>query len=118
MRRATYKKLEDETIGKSSVFVIEVTPKKGEGSEYGKILTYVRKDDLMPLKFKFFDTEKSDVEKTIFVEKIEKTKEGAPYIKQMTLRSASGGFTTIVIDSVEEGTSLPDALFEKDQLGK
>lgn len=117
LKDASYTRLKDEKIGKDDVYVIKATPKKGTKSDYAYVVSYVRKSDYTPLKVKFYG--KGDkVEKTIFVEKLDKTKDGETYAKQMTLRPASGGFTTLTIDALETGTELPDSMFSKDQLGK
>ncbi len=116
LKEATYDRKPDEKIGKHEVYVVEATPKKSADSDYEKVVTYVRKDDYIPLKVKFY--EKGDkVAKTLFVEKLDKTSEGQTYAKQMTLRPKGGGYTTIVINALDEA-ELPDSLFSKDQLGK
>lgn len=117
IRKAEHKRLEDAKIGKSAVFVIESTPSKSADSDYGKVTSFVRQSDYMPLKFKFYGKDGKDVIKTIFVEKIDKTAKGQPYIKQMTLRSKQGGYTTIMLDSVKEDIELADSLFDKDNFG-
>lgn len=116
LKESTYKKLPDEKIGSNEVYVVEATPKPGAGSEYTKVITYVRKSDYIPLKVKFFG--KGDkLEKTIFVEKIDKTSDGQTYAKQMTLRPSGGGYTRLNIAALESA-ELPDSVFSKDQLGK
>ena len=114
---ADYKKREDAKIGKHAVYVIEATPEKGSDSEYGKIVTYVRKSDYMPLKIRYFD-KSGKKEETLFVEKLDETDGGDTYIERMTLRPKTGGFTTIKIESFDPGKELADSLFSKDQLGK
>lgn len=117
LKESTYERRPDEKIGKDDVYVIKATPKKGAQSDYTEVVTYVRKTDFTPLKVKFFGKGQK-LEKTIFVEKLEKTAEGETYAKQMTLRPTTGGFTTLQIDALETGTELPDSVFSKDQLGK
>ncbi len=114
---AHYKRLKDAKIGKNAVYVIESSPKKGTDSDYAKVVSYIRKSDYMPLKMRFYDKD-GEVTKTLFVEKLDKTKKGQSYVKQMTLRPKGGGFTTIKIDSLKSDADLPDALFSKNQLGK
>ena len=91
-----YKKLKDETIGKMDVFVVSASPSKDTKSDYTKVIMYVRKKDYIPVKMKFFDKSKS-VAKTLFVEKLDTTADGKTYAKQMTLRPAEGGYTSIRI---------------------
>ena len=115
---AHLKRLPDAKVGPHDAYVIESTPKKPADSEYGKVITFVRKSDFMPLKSRFFAKNGEDVVKTLFVEQIDKTKKGTPYVKQMTLRPKAGGYTTIAIVSVDDATDLPDAVFTREQLGK
>lgn len=118
MEQATYVRQADETIGKDVVYVIEVTPKKAESSDYGKLTAYVRQSDDMPLKLRFYDKDGKTEIKTLFVEKIERGQDEQPYIKQMTLRSKKGGFSTMIVQEVDTTVELPDALFTREQLGK
>lgn len=112
-----HKRLGDEKIGEHAVWVIESTPTNKSTSDYGKVITYVRKSDSMPLKAKFYD-KSGDLAKTLFVEKLDKTDDGESYVQQMTLRPKAGGYTTIQIGGFEADADLPDSLFSKDQLGK
>ncbi|MFB6351065.1 MAG: outer membrane lipoprotein-sorting protein, partial [Bradymonadaceae bacterium] len=115
--RASYTKRGSDTIGDHAVHVIEARPKKGADSEYGKVLVYIRKSDKVPLKFKFYD-DSDELLKTLFVEKLEENDDGETYIKQMQMRSEKGGYTRIVVESIDSGVETPDATFTKDQLGK
>lgn len=117
LKESTYERLPDEKVAKDEVYVVKATPKKGAKSDYTEVISYVRKSDYIPLKIKFFGKGKK-LEKTIFVEKLDKTSDGQTYVKQMTVSPASGGFTTLNIDALETGTELPDSMFSKDQLGK
>ncbi len=118
LKDAEYKRLEDETIDKASVYVIAVTPKDAASSDYGKVMAYVRQEDFMPLKLRFYDKDGETVLKTLFVEKIEKDDEGKPAIRQMSLHSKKGGFSRIVISDATTTTDLADSLFTREQLGK
>jgi hypothetical protein len=116
LKESTYRKLPDEKIGKYAVHVVEAIPKKGASSDYEKVVVYVRQSDYIPLKVKFYGKGEK-LAKTLFVEKLDKTSGGQTYAKQMTLRPKSGGFTTIVINGLDEA-ELPDSIFSRDQLGK
>lgn len=116
LKEADYKKLADEKIGKIPVYVVEATPTKANKSDYSKILLYVRKTDFTTLKVKFFE-DGDEPSRTLFVEKLDKTSGGETYAKQMTLRPAGGGRTTMIIEALSD-TELDDALFSKDALGK
>lgn len=114
VRGAVHKRLPDESIGQTPVYVVDAAPSE-PGSAYAKVRAYVRKSDFMPLKFRFFDRS-GEVKKTLFVERIERSERG-PYISQMTIRPATGGATTMRIVRAEAAESLPDSLFSKSQLG-
>jgi outer membrane lipoprotein-sorting protein len=116
-KEGKYKRLGDEKIGEHEVYVIETTPADGSDSAYGKVVSYVRKSDSMPLKMRFFD-DSGDEAKTLFIEKLDKTDSGDTYVERMTLRPKDGGYTTIEIGSFEGGVELSDSLFSKEQLGK
>lgn len=117
IKDANYKRLKDDKIGKHAVFVIQSTPKKGSDSDYGKVVSYIRKSDSMPLKMRFYG-KSGDVAKTLFVEQLDETDNGETYVKRMTLRPKGGGFTTIKLEAFDDDAKLADALFSKDQLGK
>lgn len=117
LKESDYKRLPDETIGAHPVYVVEATPKDPAASEYGKVVTYVRKSDSVPLKIKFFGKDGAPA-KTLFVEKLETTAKGKTYAKQMTLRPQAGGSTTLQITALDGSVDLPDSLFSREQLGK
>lgn len=117
IKDAKYKRLADDKIGKHAVYVIESTPKKGGDSDYGKVVSYIRKSDTMPLKMRFYG-KSGKVAKTLFVEKLDQTDRGETYVKRMTLRPEGGGFTTIKLEAFDDDAELADSLFSKEQLGK
>ncbi len=114
---ADYEDAGDERIGEHPVHVLEATPRGSADSEYGRVVVYVRKSDDAPLKFKFYD-DSDDLLKTLFTEKIGENDEGGKYVEQMQMRSEKGGYTRIVVESLESGADLPDSAFTKGQLGK
>src|SRR5690606_3657659 len=69
IKDGAYKRLPDETIGKIPVFVIEAVPGDPKQSDYGKVVVYVRKDDYIPLRVRFFD-KNGNLDKTLFMEKL------------------------------------------------
>jgi outer membrane lipoprotein-sorting protein len=114
---ADYEKIADESIGDDPVHVIRAEPNESAESEYGRIVAYIRKSDDAPLKFKFYD-DSDELLKTLFTEKLGETEDGGTYVKQMQMRSEKGGYTRIVIESLESGADTPDSAFTRDQLGK
>lgn len=117
LREATYRRLGDETIGEHPVYVIEARPTDAEASDYSKVVAYIRQGDHIPLRVRFFAKDGA-LEKTLFSERINTTDEGESYIAQMRLRAEQGGHTTIEITAIDTGLELPDALFDRDALGR
>lgn len=117
LREGEYERLPDEKIGSDDVYVVRSTPRKGERSDYTSVIVYVRKSDYIPLKIRFVGKGDRPV-KTLFVEKLDKTSDGETYAKQMTLRPAGGGFTTLLVNALQSGADLPDSAFTRDALGK
>lgn len=116
LKQGVYARLPDEKIGKTDVYVVDVTSKPKAESSYGKVTIWVRKSDFIPMRVRFFGKDLK-VQKTLFIEKLDKTESGQTYAKQLTLRAEGGGFSTMTIEALSEA-ELDDALFSKDQLGK
>ena len=114
MRDGTYLRLPDEKIGAFEVYVIAATPNKKSDSDYSKVVMYVRKEDKMPLKVKFFDRAGKE-DKVIFTEKID-TQGDRTYVKQMTVRPVEGGFTRLTVDAIDFDKEIPDVLFTPEAL--
>ena len=110
------KRLDDEKIGPYECFVIETTAKDGDDSDYGKVVTFVRKKDYMPLRIEFYD-KKGELEKRIFSEKISKDGD-TRYVKKMSIKPEAGGSTTIEVLEVDFGADLNSKIFSKDALGE
>lgn len=117
LREANYRRLPDETIGETPVFVVEARPTDAAASDYSRVVTYLRKDDRVPMRTRFFGKDGA-LEKTLFSEKLNRSETGEPYIEQMTLRSEQGGYTTIVINALDPNVELPESVFSRDDLGR
>src|ERR1041385_2751461 len=79
---------EDGDIGGQPVYVLEVTPKV-EGAPYGKVVAYVHKEFLVPLKIEFYDTAGKAL-KTLRVRKLQKVNnEQVPVDVEMKAESGS-----------------------------
>ena len=93
---ARYTRLDDEDLGGHRVYVIDAVPTTG--SDYARIRLWIRQSDFIPLRVRFFNRQGEAV-KTLFTEQTDTTSSGRVYVRRMTLRPASGGATTMVIDS-------------------
>jgi hypothetical protein len=101
-------RLSDENIGSESTYVLE--SKTGSSSAaYGKIRTWIRKTDFIPLRTQFFDTD-GKLAKTLYVRRTQDI-DGKPAVVEAYMKSASGHATELVVDSVKPSKDLPDAAF-------
>lgn len=116
MESGTQKRLPDESIGPHKVYVIESTPDADEDTDYGKVVSYIRQKDFMPLRVEFFDKNGTRV-KRIFSEKISR-QDDVTYVKKMSVFPEDGGSTVIDIVEVDFDAEIPDRVFSKDALGQ
>ncbi len=120
LREATYERLGDETIGDYQVYVVEATPEDPAQSDYKKVVAYVRQDDYIPIRIRYYDRD-GELDKTLFTERLETSGEGedeATYIQRSTLRSETGGHTTIEIKELDTEVELPSSIFDREEFGR
>lgn len=108
------KRLPDQTLGPYPVFVIEVTP--DASSDYGRIVSFIRQEDFMPMQVEFYDRSNNRT-KRMFSEKISRDGD-TQYIKKMTLFNENGAKTTVELTEVDFNADLPVNIFSKDALGQ
>jgi hypothetical protein len=110
LRAASHALLPEEAVGDAPCYLVESTL-AGADAPYAKIRTWVRKDNQLPQRARFFDA-RGSVVKTIYTRRI-KTIENVPAIAEARIEAASGRATTIVVEDVTKlGTAnLPDSAF-------
>ena len=114
IRDAVYTRLADEEIGRFPVYVVDAVPTEDADSEHARVRLWVRHGDFIPLRTRFFDAA-GDVDKTIFTE--ETAEEGdRVYVRRMTLRTADGGATTMILDAVDFDATVSAAEFTPQNL--
>jgi len=109
-----HKKLADESIGADPTYVLESTPGSVEEAGYGKIKTWVRKTDFVPLRTQFFDAS-GKLKKTLYVREIGKL-DGKPVVKKALMKSENGHATELIIDDIQPRNDLPDSDFSPTSL--
>jgi len=108
MREAVNKRLPDEEIGGIKTFVIESTAKKD--ASYSKIETWVRQDNYLPLRIKFYD-KKGKLLKTFFTKRL-RTIEGRTVVVEMQMVNKQTGHSTeLSVDNLKPRKDLPDSAF-------
>jgi outer membrane lipoprotein-sorting protein len=109
-RSATQKRLPDEDLSGVKTFVLESTPKKDAGSTYSKIETWVRQDNYLPLRIRFYD-KGGKLVKTFYTKRI-RTLDGRPVIMESQMvNKQSGHSTELVVDNLKPRTDIPDSAF-------
>jgi hypothetical protein len=111
-REATQKRLPDEEVSGVKTFVLESTMKKGAGasSTYSKIETWVRQDNYLPLRIRFYD-KAGKLLKTLYTKRI-KTMDGRPVIVEAQMKNQQTGHSTeLIVDNLRPRKDLPDSSF-------
>jgi hypothetical protein len=106
-------KLPDAEVGGQPVYVLQVTPKI-EGAPYGRVVAYVHKELMVPLKIEFFDAAKAPL-KTMRVKKLQKV--GAEQVPvEVEMRAESGSRTDLILEQVDPNVALTEADFTEDAM--
>ena len=109
-RESNQKRLPDEDVGGVKTYVIESTPKSGSESAYSKIETWVRQDNYLPLRIKFYD-KAGKLFKTFYTKRI-KTMDGRPVIvESQMINKQTNHSTELVVDNLRPRDNIPDTAF-------
>jgi len=112
--KVEFKRLPDAEVGKQPCYVIEAIPKI-EGSPYGKLVTYVQKDSMTPLKIEFFDGKKEPL-KTLQVRALKKIKgQHVPVDMKMT-NHQQGSNTRLTVSDINPDAKLSPADFTEEAM--
>jgi outer membrane lipoprotein-sorting protein len=107
-RESTHKRLPDEDLGGVKTYVIESTPTKD--STYSKIETWVRQDNFLPLRIRFYD-KSGKLLKTFYTKRI-RTMEGRPVIVEaQMINKQTGHSTELLLDNLRPQKDIPDTAF-------
>jgi len=109
-RQSKHRRLPDEKIGTVPVYVIESTPTKDSGSSYSKIETWVRKDNYLPLRIRFYDA-KGNALKTFYSRRIRDVDGQAVIVESKMQNQQTGHSTELVVDDIRSRNDIPDTLF-------
>ncbi|NRA32989.1 MAG: outer membrane lipoprotein-sorting protein [Polyangiaceae bacterium] len=107
--RAVHERLKDDKVGTVKTYVIVSKMKPSAKSNYSKVQTWVRKNDFVPMRTKFFD-KKGRLMKTMYTKKVE-TIEGQKTITKSLMKSENGHSTELIIDDVDIRKNLKDSQF-------
>ena len=109
-RQSKHRRLPDEKIGTVPVYVIESTPTEKSGSSYSKIQTWVRKDNYLPLRIRFYDA-KGQPLKTFYSRRIRDVDGQAVIVESKMQNQQTGHSTELVVDDIRSRNDIPDTIF-------
>lgn len=109
-RLASHEKLPDEDLGGIKTYVIRSTPNANADSAYSKIETWVRQDNFLPLRIKFYD-KSGKLFKTFYTKRI-KTMDGRPVIVEaQMINKQTKHSTELIVDNLNPRKDIPDTAF-------
>jgi hypothetical protein len=112
--KVSFARLPDADVGGQPVHVIEATPLV-EGAPYGKLISYVHREHLIPVQIDFFDGKKQPL-KTMKVKKLKKVK-GDLIPVELTMKNLQAGTkTTLIIEDPNPDAVLGDADFTEEAM--
>jgi Outer membrane lipoprotein-sorting protein len=116
---ADYKKLDDETVGADPCWQIEITPKKGVESGYGRMVMDVRKSDFLSLRARYFDAKGAPL-KNLEVDAARVSTKGPIHIPlHLEMKTLATGHATVLdITDVKIDAPVDDALFDPASLDR
>lgn len=107
-------RLGDSDVGGQPAYVIEALP-QFEGAPYAKLITYVHKEHLIPLKVEFFDPAGKPL-KTLSIKKLKKLKNELVPVELMMKNLQVGSRTELEIISPDPDAKLSDADFTEEAM--
>jgi hypothetical protein len=110
---ADYKRLPDEEIEGVKAYVVEVTPKPEQDSEYSKLLMHVDKARCVPLFTRYWDEKGLEVKQlNVKADRIE-TIEGIHWPMELTMKNLQlESFTTLEVEKLKPNPKLQRSDFD------
>lgn len=104
---ADYQRQADEEVEGVKAYVVEVTPKPEQDSEYSKLLMHVDKERCVPLFTRYWDDKGLEIKQlNVAVDRIE-TINGVHWPMELTMRNIQlESFTTLVVEKLDADPKL------------
>lgn len=114
VRDATHRRLPDEQLDGIACFVVESAPRSGP---YGRVQSWIRQQDHLPLRVKFFDRQ-DRLLKTLYARRI-RQEQGRPVISEARMVNHQAGTSTeLFLDAIHFRADIPDAVFSPTALDR
>lgn len=111
IQEAAYTRQPDEEIAGFPVYVIDSV---AQDSEYSSVRMWVRQDDFVPLRTRFFGEGGVEV-KTMFTEQVD-TQQDRTYVRRMTMVDTEGTSTTVIVESIDFDADVAESEFTRENL--
>jgi hypothetical protein len=111
------KRLDDTTLRRRAVYVVETRPAADEGSAYERVVTFIDKEKCVALRIELYEKAKG-LRKTLMVNPAHLHQKGDLWIPQFMLMEDLVDYTTTVfmIDSTQQDIEQTDEAFRKEGL--
>jgi len=112
-----YARLPDTEVDGHRVFVVEITPKAHENSNYSKLVSHVDKTTCVPLLTRYWDEKGVEVKQlTVIADKIKEVA-GVHWPTELTMKNLQlESFTTLLIENLEPNPKLNPRDFDVGRL--
>jgi outer membrane lipoprotein-sorting protein len=107
-RESTHKRLPDEELSGVKTYVIESTP--SNDSTYSKIETWVRQDNFLPLRIRFYD-KGGKLLKTFYTKRIRNMDGRNVIMEAQMVNKQTGHSTELLLDNLRPRADIPDTAF-------
>ncbi len=113
----THKLIGEEKVGNRDCYVIESIPKRPKEEQYGKIVAWIDKQTLVPLRLKMFD-KRGKLYKVLSTENVS-TVDGKYVITKATMRNMKNKKATqMIVENIDTKIELSDSDFTQTRLEK
>ena len=114
---AETRRLDDTTLRRRAVYVVETRPGKDDSSAYERVVTFVDKEKCVALRIELYERGKG-LRKTLMVNPSHLHKKGSLWIPQFLLMEDLVDYTTTVfmVDSTQQDVETTEEAFRKEGL--
>ena len=111
------RRLDDTTLRRRAVYVVETRPGKDDSSAYERVVTFVDKEKCVALRIELYERGKG-LRKTLMVNPSHLHKKGSLWIPQFLLMEDLVDYTTTVfmVDSTQQDIETTEEAFRKEGL--
>lgn len=95
LKGATHRRLADSRISRFACYVIEARPKARSGSQYSRIVAWIRKDNFVAIRLKMYD-KRGKLLKKLFVRRLGRSSAGKPVIKETRMVNVQSRTSTVM----------------------